>query len=79
MKNLILILSLLSMAGCATDASRLYDQRRAEANPNYLDESNKSTTPPTSFGISPEYARYLSCVFRYSGRFSAASSNYICS
>lgn len=74
--NKLLLLALLTLTSCATDASRAYDQARYEANPNY-----KTDDIPAYAGKDRELSavEYFSCIFKYSQRYSQSDSRYICS
>ena len=78
MKNLTLLLSLIALIGCATDASREYERARFEANPNYADQSNQSGTPYNYKPKDRNTGEYFNCLFRYNKHFSSEDSRYIC-
>lgn len=77
MKKLIIVL-LLALSACATDASRLYDANRLAANPNYLDESNASTRPSENTPKDYSNARLFACLLRYSAYLNQADARFVC-
>lgn len=76
MKNIILILAVIALTSCASDATIAYEKARYEANPHYqTDDVNPaySYTPKDR-----NMVEYFACLFRYNQRFNSADSRFIC-
>ena len=76
MKNIFLLIAIIALTSCATDASRAYDAARLEANPNY---QNDDINPAYSYAPKDRnMAEYFACLFRYNHIFNSADSAWIC-
>lgn len=77
MKKIIVLCLLVS--GCATDASRAYEQARYEANPSWQSVSNQEGRPLYYTPKDQNMGQFFRCLFKANQRLSSEDSRYVCS